>query len=161
MEIDSIDIITPIHSHKPNLYADLQNTLPVGSQGISDSRKLTPVKTDDPQKAWAQAVGLAASSVNSSTNVPFPYLSTTITVKSNRIRVWFNVSANQSASYSVYTPYVNGAAIPYAYTTVAFNAGAAVAATASASYIVSVAPGTHKIDLYVRTNSQTMTIPIS
>ena len=60
--IDTIDVITPIHSHKSNLFADLQKTLPVGSNAISDNRKITPVKDALPaRKAWSQCVGIASN----------------------------------------------------------------------------------------------------
>ena len=48
--VDAFDIITPIHSTKSNLNADMQNTLPVGSCSISDNRTFTAIKTSDRRK---------------------------------------------------------------------------------------------------------------
>ena len=69
------DIVTPIHSPKSNLYADFQNTLPVGNCSLSDNRKLSSALLPS-TKAWAQAIGITALPTTSSTTfVPFPDMS--------------------------------------------------------------------------------------
>ena len=64
--IVGIDIITPIYSPKSNLFSDLQNSLPVGSNAINDARKFTPVEDDiSAEKNWVQAQGIIASPTSS------------------------------------------------------------------------------------------------
>ena len=157
VDISNLDIITPIHSHKPNLYADLQNTLPVGSQGISDNRKLSPVKTDDPQKAWAQAVGITSNPTTTSTSfIPLQDMSCTIKTNGGALEISYSITANHSSSTELVGAqiYVNGTAVGQDR-----NIRNAVTyyATLADSIIVPVAPGVHKVDVYWNTSGATAT----
>jgi len=85
---DALDIITPVHAPKFNAVGGVQNTLPVGSCAISDSRKLSPVKSESPKKAWAQADGaLGNLSSTVSDYVPIPDLSVVIKTSGNPIQI--------------------------------------------------------------------------
>ena len=80
--VESFDVITPIHVHKSVGPAVLQNTLAVGSQGLTDSRQTQAVATTT--KAWAQAVGVAASVTYSGAFAPFtPVPDLSVTVKTS------------------------------------------------------------------------------
>lgn len=147
--IDAIDIITPIHSIKSNLFGDLQNTLPVGSNALSDNRKTTPSKDVLPsQKAWAQAAGITSGpSTTSSAMVPVPDLSTTIKTTGGPIEVNWSISVNDSTTSvtTVYQIYVDGVGITPDVgggTTVTFST------IFSQTLIIPVSAGTHKVDLY-------------
>jgi hypothetical protein len=149
--VEALDIITPIHSHKSNLYGDVQNTLPIGSQSISDNRKTTPVKDVLPaQKAWAQAVGVVSAPTTTSTSpVPFTDMSLTLKTNGGPIEVQFQANvSNGTVNGSVFLQiYVDGVAygIPgqlQAQVNGGYNN------IVSTSAIIPVAPGTHKIDGY-------------
>lgn len=144
---DALDIITPIHTNRSDLLADTQNTLPVGSQGISDSRKFTPSKDSQGQKAWAQAVGTATTPSTSSTvYVPIPDMTVVITNKSSRVKVSYSVQMTSNGSNGVNTAlYIDGV--------LAFDAIGVTATTAAYSPftgIFNLAPGTHIISVYWR-----------
>jgi hypothetical protein len=148
----AIDIITPIHSPKSNFPADIQNTLSVGSLGISDNRKLTPVKDALPSgKAWAQAFGIAiAPTTSSAVNVPVPDMSCTIKTSGGHLNISYSVCAFNSNTNAVVNTqiYVDGVAQgrPQSMCTqvVFVNNGN----TLSDNIIVPVAAGTHKVDVY-------------
>lgn len=154
--VNSIDIITPIHSHKSNLYADIQNTLAVGSQGIQDDRKLQvlPVVT---QKAWAQAIGIASNpTVTGATNIPMPDMSLTIKTQSSPLQVSFKADSYvSSGSSTAYQVYVDGVAIAPPAT--ASDSAAGYAKTGVDTLIVPVSAGVHKVDLYWSNGGATST----
>lgn len=113
--LQALSLITPIHSFKPTLYEARQDVLNVGSQGISDGRKLTPVKDAIPgQKAWAQAVGVAsAPTITTTTLLPMPDMYVSIKTNGGPIRISFvgivsNNTANAQVDFSVY---VDGVAV--------------------------------------------------
>lgn len=153
--VDAFDIITPIHSTKSNLYADLQNTLTVGSNSLMDSRKTSMVKETLPaQKAWAQAVGITngpTSNVTYPTLVPMPDMSVTVKTNGRPIKIDYSVvctvDAAGAAAFAMVYPYVNGEGVigSQRYTTEAVSAGSL---TISGSIVHPVAAGTHKVDLY-------------
>jgi hypothetical protein len=150
LQIEAIDIITPIHSYKSNIYADIQNTLPVGSNSLMDTRKTTIVKDSLlGQKAWAQAVGVTADPATSSTvPIPLPDMSVTIKTSGGPLQIAYN-SPYQSTSigYTAWTQvYVDGVAV-----------GTKKGATNYVSnnvfwsgdnMIVPVSTGVHKVDIY-------------
>jgi hypothetical protein len=150
----NFDIITPIHSYKSNLYADLQNTLPVGSNAISDDRKLTPVKDILPvSKAWAQAIGVTASPTTSSTSsVPIPDMSCAVKTNGGRLRCNFNmtVSNNTSGGVVYCQIFVDGAAVGESIYTQYYAATAL--SSLSNSIEIPVSAGFHKIDVYWAVN---------
>jgi hypothetical protein len=151
---DSYDIITPIHAVKSNLYADLQNTLPVGSCSLMDSRKTSMVKEILPaQKAWAQAIGVAVSPTTTSTTaVPCPDMSLTIKAK-GALEISYSVTLHNTANAgnAILQIYVNGSPFPNykAVTIPTLN----VYAFLTDSIIVPVSDGVHKIDVYWYTSA--------
>ena len=159
MYVDTWDIVTPIYSTKSNIYSDLMNTLPVGSNSISDDRQTQPVKGLPAQKAWAVASGvISAPSTNSTSPVPMPDMSVTIKTSGGPLFISYAVQliiANSGASAAGYI-YVDGQQIS--------NDGAFVAPTAttycaiSDSIIVPVSAGVHKVDVYWSLGGGTGTI---
>jgi hypothetical protein len=157
LNLPYVDIITPIHSPKSNLLADLQNTLPVGSCGISDNRvTTTSVKNNSIKpKAWAKAVGISSGvTTTSSVAVPMPDMSITIKTNGGRLRLTFNgtFSAASTANFICYQFYVNGVAVDNE-----SQQRVAVADNTVLGYttVLQVPAGTHKVDLYWRSNNAT------
>jgi len=151
-----IQLIVPIHSYKPNVYADLQNTLNIGSNSISDNRKSTPVKDALPAvKAWSQAVGVTATPTTTSTTaIPVPDLSCTIKTNGGPLDISYSavVSNSGGAGDSVNLQvYVDGVAVGNSKASAVGTAGS----TITDSFIVQVAPGYHKVDLYWFVNTST------
>ncbi len=153
--VEAFDIITPIHSAKSNTYFDLQNTLPVGSQGISDNRKLTAVKDILPgQKASAQAIGVALNpTVTATSFVPMPDMSITIKVKAGKLKISYSallVLVSGSAATVSTVIYVDGIKVGqtkgFSFTTVGFYT------TVSDTLSIPVSDGVHKVDVYWNTN---------
>lgn len=150
LNLPYVDIITPIHSPKSNLVADLQNTLPVGSCAISDNRKTSAIKESLPvQKAWAQAVGVSASpSTGSTSPVPMPDMSTTVKTSGGRVLISYSTSvSNSSANNTTRTAiYVNGILLNSEKTATSASNGSDE--TNSDTQIIFLPAGTHKIDVY-------------
>jgi len=150
---EALDIITPIHSYNSNLYADLQNTLPVGSNSLMDSRKTSMIKEALPaQKAWVQAVGIASGPTTVSTAaVPMPDMSVTIKTTGGALKIAYSALFKSDGTlYGFIMPYLNGAPVP----------GSAYIGTALASFIgqsgtiiVPVSAGVHQVALYWVSNS--------
>jgi len=156
----ALDIITPVHSVKSNTVADLQNTLPVGSQALSDNRKTSAIKEILPsKKAWAQAVGVSASPSTTATSfVPVPDLSVTLNCTGGRVFIIYNVSYYVStvAQYAPTAIYVDGVAVSTFRFTQLY---AASTVTTQGDYImVNLSPGAHKIDVYWYVNNGTATL---
>lgn len=160
--LDYLGVITPIHSYKSNQYFDAQNTLSVGSNAISDNRKITPSKDTVPsQKYRGVAIGVASSPTTSSTvYVPVPDLSLTVPSKGG----WFRVSSTieifntaNSTSNNFTTIYVN-AVQESAFETTAFTSasGTATGANHPISKPIYLPAGVHRVDLYWKTNAGTI-----
>jgi hypothetical protein len=160
LQVESFDVITPIHSPKSNLYADLQNTLPVGSQGISDDRQLTPIKNALPaQKAWAQAVGISTTGTTTSTvAVPCPDMSCTIKTSGGPLDIRYSLTSNNSTQGAAVTlqVFIDGIAVGSQKVMSAPVANQNF--VVSDTLIASVAAGFHKVDLYWLVNGGTQTI---
>jgi len=142
------DIVTPIHSHKPNLYADIQNTLLIGSQGITDNRRFTPIKEALPsQKSWVQAVGVTANPTTTvSSYVPCPDMSVTIKTNGQPIQIQYSISiTNNGGSYSAFRVYVDGIAVGVRK---GAHTGSGLNTNLGDTIIVPVSAGTHKVDIY-------------
>ena len=150
MFVETLDIITPIHSTKSNLSADLQNTLPVGSQAISDNRKTTPLKDAAvASKAWAQAQGILADATTTSGNpIPCTDMSLTIKTSGGTLEIAYSATCTNSAAVTaiVFQVYVDGSPVGSLKYCVApgANGGTIIAD----SLFVPVTAGTHKVDLY-------------
>lgn len=86
---DSFDVITPIHSVKSNLVSALQDTLPIGSCGISDNRKSSPVKSESIVKSWFRAVQYASimGTSTSTSYVPVPGLAGTLRTNTGKVEI--------------------------------------------------------------------------
>jgi len=154
MRIGAVDVITPIHSAKSNLYADLQNTLPVGSQGISDNRKTSAIKEALPaQKAWAQAVGISANPTMAATAaVPIPDMSVTIKTNGGILDISFQMAVfgNSNSGDRFYSIYVDGV---LAYETAdSVETSAGDRPWVHLRYLVPVSAGTHKVEAYWRSS---------
>lgn len=155
--VDALDIITPIHSAKSNLSYDQQNTLSVGSQGMADSRALTPTKDIGAQtKNVSQATGIVASpTVTSTIAVPMPDMSIVHTNKTGRIKISYNLSLTNSANNEMYTDiYVDGVFQKRATS----NGRTTQYDNRSDILTVSVSPGTHKVDIYWAVSAGTSTL---
>jgi hypothetical protein len=149
--LNAIDVITPIYSYKSNLYADLQNTLPVGSNSLMDSRKMSMVKEALPaQKAWAQATmitsGVNTASVAATTPVPLPDMSCTIKTNGSPLDVSYavsytNATTNRGGSFFIY---VDGTKI----STMQVDQANSNYHVASERRIIPVSAGVHKVDIY-------------
>jgi hypothetical protein len=159
--VQSVDVITPIHSYKSNLYADLQNTLPVGSNSLMDSRKTSMIKeTILSQKAWAQAVGVTSSpTVNvggEMVGVACPDMSLTLKTSGGPVQI----------SFTLPVKYASTAVDMWAWLVVdgAYMHGMIVD-TPTGNYwtllannvIVPMSAGVHKIDLFWGCNGVVMT----
>lgn len=156
---DAIDVITPIHSYKSNLYSDLQNTMSVGSNSISDSRNISALKERSSTKSVAQAIGIvSAPSTNSSTYIPIPDMSVTHYNKTGKIKVSFSGSLltdSSSVNYFVGV-FVNGQQMPVDFVNYdGASAGSQLKNTAF-SYIINVPTGHNKVDIYWRTSASVL-----
>lgn len=155
--VNSFDVITPIHSPKSNLLGDLQNTLPVGSQSLSDSRKFSTSQLG-PQKAWAQALHVTSSPTTSSTTlIPCPDMSLTLKTSGGKVQIGYSVSSyNNAANNNFFAIFVNGSLVGKS-TQTTFTAGS-VTLSQSDLILVSLPAGVHKIDLYWNVNAGTATM---
>jgi len=157
LNIPNIDIITPVHSPKNNQPGDLQNTLPLGSCAIGDSRKFssTSVKT---LANWAQAIGIASGPTTTSTSfVPVPDLSVTIKTSGNPVvlNYYVRLVADAAARNMQTAFYVDG--VQVGSTKAIDTASANFDAFNTDNIIVALAAGTHKIDVYWLTTAGTAT----
>jgi hypothetical protein len=146
IQIQNINIITPIHAYK---FAnnDIMNSTLVGSQSISDNRNTTAVINAPTPKAWAQATGQSVSpSTSSATYVPMPDMMVKIKIKGNRVRISYNVQMTSNGSNGVNTAlFIDGVQV--------FDAQGVTATTAAYSPfdgIFNLSPGTHTIAVYWR-----------
>ena len=156
--VSGFNIITPLHSYKSNVYADIQNTLPVGSNSISDNRKITPIKDALPvTKAWAQAIGITSGPSTTSTSmIPMPDMSCTIKTTGGPLDILFegvfdHGTANGAAQWQIY---VDGIAVTTLRDINLPTAGDEM--QGMTSIIVPVSAGTHRVDVYWDTNTGTL-----
>ena len=155
---ETLDIITPIYSYKSNIYADLQNTLTVGSNSLMDSRKTSMIKEALPaQKAWAQAFGLATTTTTSTSYVPLTNLSTTIKSSGGPLSIVCSVSSsNATASADNYFQiYVDGVAVGTETMMGNSSGSTGVAVSSTNQVVVPAAAGTHKVDVYWKVDGGT------
>jgi hypothetical protein len=142
---EAFDIITPVHSHRSSLYADLQNALPVGSSAISDDRLFTPVAGLPGSKAWAQALGVTSSPTTASVSLlPCPDMSCAVKTAGGALRISYSLFTSSAGGATVTQVYVDGIPIGNAKE----NSNSATAGTVSDVIIVPVSAGFHKVDLY-------------
>lgn len=145
--LGGITLITPIHSHKSNLYADGQNTLPVGSQGISDSRKLSPTKEIPvANKYRATAAGQVSTPTTTSTSdTPIPDMSLMVPSRGGWFAFSWSISLqNNGANETNVRLYVDGTP-DGTFDLVTVSTSQSVNAMVKLVYLT---PGVHKADLY-------------
>jgi len=154
---EAFDIITPIHSYKSNLYADLQNALPVGSNSISDDRVFTPIANLPATKAWAQAIGITGGPTTTSTTLtPMPDMSVSIKTSGGALDISYcaTTSASGGAGDAVQTQiFVDGVGQG----SVKSNSVGTATSTNTDRLFVDVSPGYHKVDVYWSVGSGTAT----
>lgn len=145
------DIISPIHSAKSSSNSDVQNTLAIGSCGISDNRKITPIKdVSAGPKFRGVARGITANPTTTVTFAnPVPDLSITAPSKG----AWFKLSADILGSLSgpsnwKWQFYVDG--LPYGQFYISNSLVNNQEVLASIMELVYLAPGVHKIDVYTQ-----------
>jgi len=153
-----IDIITPVHSPKINQPGDLQNTLPIGSCAIGDSRKFssTSVKT---LANWAQARGITSAATTTSTSfVPVPDMSVSIKTSGNPVQVSYNVASTINAAGQTvdFIVYIDGVSLASSRTQL-MPSLSGYRQTATCAVIVPLAEGFHKIDVYWVVSGNTAT----
>ena len=153
-----IDIITPVHSPKINQPGDLQNTLPIGSCAIGDSRKFssTSVKT---LANWAQARGITSAATTTSTSfVPVPDMSVSIKTSGNPVQVSYNVASTINAAGQTvdFIVYIDGVSLASSRTQL-MPSLSGYRQTATCAVIVPLAAGFHKIDVYWLVSGNTAT----
>lgn len=145
MPVEALDIITPIHSYKSTLYADLQNTLPVGSCSMMDLRVTQPLTA---QKNLAQAAGIWDGATTSSTSfVPIPDLSCVIKTTGRPILVCYHLHVQFGAGGQVITSLFVDGTQPLGNNTNNMATLNVENSTANAM-ILNLPAGYHKIDVY-------------
>ena len=153
-------VITPIHSNKSNTPSDLQNTLSIGSQGISDNRKISPLVLPASNKNWTQASGVSSGPTTTSLNsfVPIPDMSVVIKTSGGDLDIGFSISVsnNTLSAVSDIAIYVDGVSING---TRQFSCKVANSVESiSGSIRIPSSPGAHKVDLYWQVeNASTLT----
>lgn len=149
--IRGVSIITPIHSPKDNGPYIVQNTLPIGSQGIRDNRKFGNQLTIP--KSSAQAVGVTSSPTSTSTSyVPLNDMSVTIKTTGNPIEISTTISALSTTSNAdiITVFYVDGIQVGIEPLVGNYSSVNTQNWTLNNTAIVPVSPGIHKIDVYVK-----------
>jgi hypothetical protein len=144
---EALDIITPIHSYKADLYGDLQNSLLVGSNALSDNREVGVVKGGQaPKLAWGQAVGITGSPTTTSTSyVPMPDMSVTIKTSGKPIEVIGTIVGQEADNGFAMAIFVDGREVQKLEASpTSTNQHRAI------TKIVPLAAGVHKVDLYWR-----------
>lgn len=151
--ICSLDIITPIHAPKSNIIGDLQNTLPVGSCALQDSRQYTLANLV-PQKVRSMAQGVASNFTTTSTSyTPVNDMSLTVISRGGWFKLTGMVNAYNGTNATYISLFLNGAQVgPDA--TVGINAASCLNVTTD----VYLPAGAHKIDIQWKVNAGTGTI---
>jgi len=158
LNINAFDTITPIHSYKSNSYADIQNTLTVGSNSLSDNRKITPIAGLPSAKGWAQTTGISSGPTTTSTVfVPCPDMSCTVKTSGGPLYISYAITFqnNTSGGLTDFAIYVDGVSIGTSKNVQAYTGGATMSVADQA--IVPVSAGSHKVDVYWLVGSGTAT----
>ena len=145
----SVEIITPIHAPKGNLPGDIQNTLMVGSCGLSDSRKFTSLSVKT-LSSWVRASSVTSNpSTTSASFIPMPDMSCTIKTTGNPVEISFssNVSSNATGGTTDIQIFINGVGDATSRRLFTSYAAGAVGVLAN-KIIVPLAAGVHNIQVY-------------
>jgi hypothetical protein len=150
--MQAIDVITPIHTHKSNLYGVIQNTLPVGSTSLLDTRATSYAQT---QKAWAQAVGVSSSPTYAgAANPPTPNMSVAIKTSGGPLHIVLSGAFGTSGGTSVLWIAVDGFVVgPDGMDEITMTTDEVV----SLQRIVPVSAGFHNVQIHWRNSSGTIT----
>jgi hypothetical protein len=159
--VNSIDVITPVYAPITNKTSAFQNTQMIGSTSLKDERnfEVVPIESEK-SKAYAVALGINANPTTSVTSyVPLPNMSCTVETDDGYLLISYSVLLNLSTVgvSGLIVPYIDGTIIPIReVSTKAPTAG--FESNFSNTFIVPVTKGSHKIDLYWRSNFANVTI---
>ena len=146
----AIDVITPIHSTKSNGPTILQNTLNVGSQGISDLRKLATPK----RKLAAQSRAITANPGYTGTVfTPIPDMSVIVNPTSAcELEIFYSISLVTSVNGQAgqFQVYINGVAVSQIF--IISTANTTLQQVATDSFSIPVTAGTHIVQVYWNAN---------
>jgi hypothetical protein len=146
LQVETLDIITPIHSYKAIEGRNFQNASLVGSQGIEDLRNTSMIKGLDQSKNVSQAFGvtLNPTTTSSGSPVPLPDMSVVHYSKTGKVKVSGFATVSGGTLGGFLKVYVNGESTP--------GPISLFASTTQISLpfeeIVDVQPGPNKIDIY-------------
>jgi hypothetical protein len=160
LDIESLDIITPVHSYKTLQALALQGESLVGSQGAIDDRNTTPVKELSVlAKGLAQAIGRSSSPTTTSTTaVLMPDMMCPIKTSGGPLLLMFSASLyNSSVSGALGTVQfaIDGQVVGPGISEWNPTAGA-VGESISMQFLQPVAAGSHLVQVFWQTNSGTM-----
>ena len=148
--LTAFDYIPLVYSSRSNIYMDLQNTLPIGGNALSDDRTLTPIKNALPAtKAWGQAVGVASAPTNATTTMaPLADLSLSLKTLGGRVEISYSATvSNGTVGDGVQSQiYVDGIAAGTAKQVTSATANAL--GTLADTFSVELAPGPHKFEVW-------------
>jgi len=159
MDVEAIDVITPIYSPSSNIPAVFQNTLSVGSDSIADLRKWNDRDILDEKISTvvlAQAV-TSSPSTTSTTSIPCPDMSATVYSKGSRFKISFtstvrNTVAGNSCRFVLV---IDG--ITLTETEILIQPGSAnFDQGAVINHNMYLSKGFHKVDVFWRTSAGTM-----
>jgi hypothetical protein len=153
MVMEALDIITPVYSAKSEV-GDQQNTLMIGSNALSDNRKLTVLKDNSAQpKAWSMAYGVVSQPSTTSTSpVPCPDMSATVKTNAGLIMISYSITlyTPSAGAYGEFYVYVDGQLAGPAGLNglIAEGTGSNTYSVVSQTILWPVSAGVHKVDLY-------------
>lgn len=150
--VDSLDVVTPIHSPKPNSPTEIQNTFPVGSCSVGDLRKVFTNAVGD--KVTASVSLVANQTISVSSYVPVYSLGLPFRGKGRKVRISYSCPMATGAN-TYLAIYIDG--IPSSVPT-ATNTNNITALTASDSYVATLSEGVHWIQMYVNMAAGTATL---
>lgn len=158
MNPEALDLITPTHAYSNVVPYDRQNTYPVGSLSIADTRKFSPVSIENLVGAVSNAVGITSGpTTTSSALLPVPDLSVKHLSQTGRIKVSYSITAQNSsvgAGWS-YQIFIDGVAFGNVKSETAAVANSIQ--TTADTKVFYVAPGERKIDVFWNTTGGTLT----
>jgi hypothetical protein len=151
IDLDAIDVITPIHTYDSNVYATLQNTLTVGNNSLMDSRQTSPNPSSlTTPKALVQAVGVTSNPTTTSTSfVPCPDMSVTIKTTGGSLYISYAIDfycSAAGATGAAFQIYLDGVAVGTPKTLNSYVSGANM--FAADIICCPCSSGYHKVDVY-------------
>jgi hypothetical protein len=156
----AFDQITPIHSYKSNIYADYQNTLPVGSNAISDNRVATPIKNVlSKKKNWSQAVGITSAPTTTATAAtPCPDMAVEVEVGVGEdLEIFYRLDTTGNVANDATLSQIYVDEMPVGVAAAVTKPTANGSAINTDSFTIPVSPGIHIVRLYWWTTANTLT----